>query len=353
MAIRNQAGVKLIHSYVGNPSGEYYKYEELLDDDSSISLKWECTQSDSMTGGTYKAMLFDLAQDPYETNDLYDDDAYADIKAELYTQAEAAYTGHMFCPGDGAAKSNKEQRKVWKAAGDYIIPWAEADDAAGFPTFCASLEHSLAPVYDPPSPKPTKKPTAEPSLKPTKPPSDSPTKKPTRTPTDTPTRAPTDVPTTKPTKGPTQAPSTIEPTSEPTTLAPTLAPTPTDEAPSLRHTSPPTPSFMLAQPSPLPSFQAVVLTSPPSPSSMLSSPPSPSLLFNPPSTELSSPPSPSALFNPPQAPSVIDVDGPVDAPTQPEPEQEPAVVQVDLANDSPTLAPSSRFDTFLSEEESM
>ena len=295
VAVRNQAGMKLIHSYVGNPSSEYYAYDDKLDDDSTMNLRWECTQSDSMTGGVYKTMLFDLAKDPYETTDLYDDADYADVKAELYEQIEAAYAGHAFCSGDGAAKSNKEQRKVWKDAGDYIVPWAEVEaeqrELHGYASYCASPDHTLAPSYDRPTAEPTHKPSRHPTELPTFQPSEEPTPKPSKAdstakPTKKPSREPTFQPSEEPSLVPSLQPSlapSYEPSLEPS-LAPSLEPTPTLDAPTLRHTSPPTPSLLLNRPTAAPTAVVdeppVLLSAPPSPSTMLSMPPSPSAMYH-------------------------------------------------------------------------
>ena len=312
VAVRNQDGFKLIHSYVGNPSTEYYDYDTILDDDSTMNLKWECTQSDSMSGGEYKMMLFDLSSDPYETTDLYDDPTYAEIKADLYAQIDAAYEGHAYCSGDGNAKSNKEQRKLWKAAGDYIIPWAEVDEQReNFPGYCQSLDHSLSPVY---TSNPSKRPTETPTRKPSKSPTSEPSKKPSKFPTSDPSKRPTYGPTEEPSFGPTEEPSSAassEPTAADVSDAPTFEPTivPTNEVPTLRLTSPPTPTRMLTNapttssaPAREPSFEPTLVafsgasseptnepselefTSPPSPSSMHTSPPSPSSIVSSPPT---------------------------------------------------------------------
>jgi arylsulfatase A-like enzyme len=283
VAVRNQDGIKLIHAYVGNPSGDYFDYSSVNSDDASMSLHFECTQSDSISTGDYALMLFDLSKDPYETTNLYDDADYADVKKKLYAQIDKYYDAHTACAGDGNLKTNKKQKKTWKEAGNFIVPWA-LDDLQGYPSLCASSSHPFEPIYervtDAPTPKPSKKPTHEPSFHPTHKPSHQPSSEPSFEPSSHPSHHPSTAPTEEPSEGPTAHPShppsgepTFEPSSEPSqsnvrTLHPSLA-------------------------------VDILLTQPPSPSTMLSSPPSPSLLFHQPSTnvELSSQPSPSSMFD--------------------------------------------------------
>jgi len=261
-----------------------------------MALHYECTQSDSISTGDYTLMLFDLSKDPYETTNLYDDADYADVKEKLYAQIDKYYDAHTACAGDGNLKTNKKQKKVWKEAGNFIVPWAEVSDDQrskyGYPSLCASSSHPFEPIYerstDAPTPKPSKKPTHEPSFHPTHKPTHQPSSEPSFEPSSHPSHHPSAAPTDEPSEGPTEHPS-HSPSGEPT-YAPSSEPSfepsfePSQSTDRTLHPSLPV---------------DVVLTQPPSPSTMLSSPPSPSLLFHEPTADvvLSSPPSPSSMID--------------------------------------------------------
>lgn len=70
---------KLMHAFVDNSySGWTSPYAELEDDDGVLTPRG-CNQEGALTG-TFVKMLFDLQEDPYETNNLYDNDDYSLIK---------------------------------------------------------------------------------------------------------------------------------------------------------------------------------------------------------------------------------------------------------------------------------
>ena len=78
VAIRDNR-YKLIHVYTNNSQSETYSPYDTVEDDDILTDSQSCSPETAMLG-TYTKMLFDLVDDPYETNDLYDDPAYADVK---------------------------------------------------------------------------------------------------------------------------------------------------------------------------------------------------------------------------------------------------------------------------------
>lgn len=80
VAVRNKQ-YKLIHAYVNNYCADWYTATELADSDDAVEYNGVnyCGQVQAMNG-TFSTMLFDLLNDPYETNDLFSNSAYSSIK---------------------------------------------------------------------------------------------------------------------------------------------------------------------------------------------------------------------------------------------------------------------------------
>ena len=74
VAVRDKQ-YKLIHAFTSNPSSIYY--EDSFDD--KVTSDVSCPQSQAMAGD-FKMMLFDLLNDPNETNDLYGTPAVAEVQ---------------------------------------------------------------------------------------------------------------------------------------------------------------------------------------------------------------------------------------------------------------------------------
>jgi arylsulfatase A-like enzyme len=82
VAIRDER-FKLIHSYIDNKLSNWYDFSKPIENDDEYSSADTCTQTSSLTTGTYTKMLFDLKEDPSETNNLFHDSNYDDIKVSL------------------------------------------------------------------------------------------------------------------------------------------------------------------------------------------------------------------------------------------------------------------------------
>lgn len=87
LAVRNDR-YKLIHEYTGSSLAGWYD-----------AADWECEYRASETcrpdwsKGTYEMMLFDLAVDPNEVNNLYDDPGYAEVLVRLHTAVVTCFAG--------------------------------------------------------------------------------------------------------------------------------------------------------------------------------------------------------------------------------------------------------------------
>ena len=77
MGVRNER-YKLLHTFTGNGYYDsWLDYTVALSDDSDLSQK-PCSQMN--TGSEFEYMLFDLLKDPFETTNLYYDDAYSSVR---------------------------------------------------------------------------------------------------------------------------------------------------------------------------------------------------------------------------------------------------------------------------------
>ena len=90
----------------------------------------ECAATSSYAfDGDFTYALFDLKNDPYETNNLYLDSKYDTVKTELY----ALLDKYNQKSGEDVVKSIKASKKAsvfWQAAGGYIVPYTNEDNVA-------------------------------------------------------------------------------------------------------------------------------------------------------------------------------------------------------------------------------
>lgn len=78
---------KLMHTFNGSALTQYYSGEDEYSDDGDLSEIIDCKQ-ETIYSGDYVKYLFDLQEDPYETNNLYDstDDTIVGVISNLYSQ---------------------------------------------------------------------------------------------------------------------------------------------------------------------------------------------------------------------------------------------------------------------------
>lgn len=120
---------KLMHAYDSNPLSEWYDFSSTMADDDNLD-SGTCTQSVAMMG-TYSKYLFDLQEDPNETNNLYMNSTYDDIKDALYSKVNfyAERTA-----SDPSPVTSTSAYAVWSKHYHYIVPWSDAESTDL--TFC-------------------------------------------------------------------------------------------------------------------------------------------------------------------------------------------------------------------------
>lgn len=141
---------KLIHAFNGNSAAKWYDYTEANDDDEVMSVGDTCSQSASLKG-TFHKYLFDLVNDPYETTNLYHNDAYATERKALYSHLDSliASSAEDKCPK--SSEKSEAAKIAWKEAGNYVVPWIKSSDLKSkdtYPDSCTFKHTAVSPVYD-------------------------------------------------------------------------------------------------------------------------------------------------------------------------------------------------------------
>jgi arylsulfatase A-like enzyme len=132
-AVRD-ARFKLMHTYDDKDYGNWYDINDEIDDDDNLDSGNRCAQQ--FLKGKFTYWLFDLQNDPYETNNLYTstNQMYVFAKDNLYTLLP-----------DFQEKSKKKKgivfsskaEIVWTENDHHILPWANEDELPGtFPLLC-------------------------------------------------------------------------------------------------------------------------------------------------------------------------------------------------------------------------
>lgn len=119
--------------------------EDAIDDDDDSLGEYTCEQKESF-GGNFVYQLYDLINDPYETNNLYDDSTYASVLESLYSKIgdfEASSVTDIF----SESSSTLLQYGHFKSAGGYVVPWDHTVSVPGktAPVYCAH-DTSLSPI---------------------------------------------------------------------------------------------------------------------------------------------------------------------------------------------------------------
>jgi hypothetical protein len=114
---------KLMHSF-NNPT--YTEWDEYIDNDDSLDGA-ECSQQSSLQG-SFTYYLYDLINDPYETNNLYysPDPLYTSVKDDLYTQLETYRQNSKYQVYD--TSKSVHAFSVWKQHNNLVSPWTNNDD---------------------------------------------------------------------------------------------------------------------------------------------------------------------------------------------------------------------------------
>jgi arylsulfatase A-like enzyme len=151
-AIRNEQ-YKLVHYFNSDTYAGYQLFEETLEDDQLWTSKTKECKSVTSFNGEFTYALYDLVNDPYETNNLYDstDEEIVTAKNELYELMQAYNDGAALDVVDMMEESAVSKKK-WQAAGDYVVPWTDVETKLGkqldstgatYPSFCGSSSEFL------------------------------------------------------------------------------------------------------------------------------------------------------------------------------------------------------------------
>ena len=142
LAIRSSQ-YKLIHAYDdgGTFSGWYSQDEKSSDDDSTLTISASCSQTDTLIGN-YTMYLFDLINDPNETVNLYDNDSYADVKSDFYSELVkfAKLSREDYTTFDESSTA----LPAFVSANGYVVPWVTGESSGTqgtrdyWPNYCRS-----------------------------------------------------------------------------------------------------------------------------------------------------------------------------------------------------------------------
>jgi arylsulfatase B len=131
-AVRNEQ-YKLAHFFNSSYYAQWYNFDMELNDDDEPNVS-ECSATSGYAfDGEFQYALYDLKNDPYEKNNLYDDTSKSitKVKAELYALIDK-YQAKSTEDVIKAVKPSKKASVFWQNAGGYIVPFSNVEDAENF-----------------------------------------------------------------------------------------------------------------------------------------------------------------------------------------------------------------------------
>jgi hypothetical protein len=166
-----------MHTYDSPVYGKWFEPGTMIENDDSLS---EGTCNTMLaSNGVFTYFLFDLENDPYETENLYNstsDDIEA-VKTSLYAMLEIYADNAKSMTGDDQ-RTSKATLAAWKDHNYYIVPWVnEADLEPAFGTYPRSCYNTSMTTLHP-TQSPANSPTVPPAVVPTR--SHQPTTMPTK-----------------------------------------------------------------------------------------------------------------------------------------------------------------------------
>lgn len=128
---------KLMHHYDGGISVKYYDFTETMSNDDEIGVVDPCQISAAMNG-TFEYFLFDMKNDPYETTNLYYQDAYRHIRDTLEDKLleYEAMAKHV-----GTISSSSEASTYFSSHDAFIQPFITdqvSSNNKAYPSACAN-----------------------------------------------------------------------------------------------------------------------------------------------------------------------------------------------------------------------
>jgi arylsulfatase A-like enzyme len=153
LAIRDSR-YKLIHYYDNTMYGGWYSPSDVLGDDDEMDSQ-ECSPMDkNAQSGSFTYGLFDLQNDPYETKNLYSDQSaeIEAVKKALYSKLDEHHANARVGLATAVTRS-KTAEKVWKEAGNNVVPYVDVDQenvrdqyvfSTSYPQLCDSDSSSAS-----------------------------------------------------------------------------------------------------------------------------------------------------------------------------------------------------------------
>jgi arylsulfatase A-like enzyme len=149
---------KLIHTYDDATFGQWNDPFTAVDGDDDLENDERCAQQ--FLSGNFTYYLFDLLDDPYELNNIYEshDEEHAFAKQKLYDLLPS------FLEKSRTKMKITWSRKaeiVWHSTAGYVVPWADAEslpnrDKSSFPMVCPDVP--LENIVGDPTSRPKHKP---------------------------------------------------------------------------------------------------------------------------------------------------------------------------------------------------
>jgi len=133
-AVRNER-YKLIHTKNSSRYCTWYGSTPQIYDDDDFADSSECGPDKLILN--FMQQLYDLKEDPYEYNNIYDSELkeHVDAKRELY---EYFFTFNTSRGWSDYIVTDNDYEDVWEDAGKYIVPWADPDPSIdkSYPSAC-------------------------------------------------------------------------------------------------------------------------------------------------------------------------------------------------------------------------
>jgi arylsulfatase A-like enzyme len=121
-AVRDEQ-YKLLRTYTNNTLSDYYDFSSVYDNDDDLT-RCQCNQDQAVLGDS-EHYLYDLINDPNETNNLYysTDPTYVAVKQKLEAMITERLSSIAY-DTYGSVVADDDAYTVWENHDDYIIPWS-------------------------------------------------------------------------------------------------------------------------------------------------------------------------------------------------------------------------------------
>ena len=135
-AIRNNQ-YKFMHAYANNTVSQWYSEEQVVSDDDNMNRAGTCSQTSALDGDGATYFLFDLMNDPNETNNLYTTDSsseYYNIIIKLTNKLQE-YVDNNLIEETRPSSSNPDAAVEFDKVG-YLVPWDFTNTEFSAPSYC-------------------------------------------------------------------------------------------------------------------------------------------------------------------------------------------------------------------------